>query len=126
MTSYRTFWVVCSLYFVTLAFTTASGMEVLKWFASLIEGFGQKFNINRIPLYHFPDVWQNLVWISGLFKIVLSIMVVISITNEYQYRTIHEPMGVFVFENSYQCAAKFDERDDDLFDRVGNWYDLLS
>src|SRR5258706_488237 len=90
MTSYRTFWVVCSLYFVTLAFTTASGMEVLKWFASLIEGFGQKFNINRIPLYHFPDVWQNLVWISGLFKIVLSIMVVISITNEYQYRTIRQ------------------------------------
>lgn len=90
MTSYRTFWVVCGLYFVTLAFTTASGMEVLKWLASLIEGFGQKININRIPLYHFPDVWQNLVWISGLFKIVLSIMVVISITNEYQYRTIRQ------------------------------------
>src|SRR5882724_10972717 len=90
MTSYRTFWVVCSLYFVTLAFTTASGMEVLKWFASLIEGFGQKFNINRIPLYHFPDVWQNLVYVSGLFKIVLAIMVVISITNEIQYRTIRQ------------------------------------
>lgn len=90
MTSYRTFWVVCGLYFVTLAFTTASGMEVLKWLASLIEGFGQKININRIPLYHFPDVWQNLIWISGLFKIVLSIMVVISITNEYQYRTIRQ------------------------------------
>src|SRR5260221_4756009 len=90
MTSYRTFWVVCSLYFVTLAFTTASGMEVLKWLASLIEGFGQQININRIPLYHFPDVWQNLVWISGLFKIVLAIMVVISITNEYQYRTIRQ------------------------------------
>jgi len=90
MTSYRTFWVVCGLYFVTLAFTTASGMEVLKWIARQIEGFGQEININRIPLYHFPDVWQNLIWISGLFKIVLSIMVVISITNEYQYRTIRQ------------------------------------
>ncbi len=90
MTSYRTFWVVCGLYFVTLAFTTASGMEFLKWLSTLIEDFGQKININRIPLYHFPDVWQNLIWISGLFKIVLSIMVVISITNEYQYRTIRQ------------------------------------
>jgi ABC-2 type transport system permease protein len=90
MTSYRTFWVVCGLYFISLAFTTASGMEFLKWLASLIEGFGQKINIKRIPLYHFPDVWQNLVWVSGWFKIVLGIMVVISITNEFQYRTIRQ------------------------------------
>src|SRR3977135_3165680 len=90
LTNYRTFWVVCGLYFFTLAFVTASGMEFLKWIASFIEGCGQKINIDRIPLYHFPDVWQNLVYISGLFKIVLAIMVVISITNEYQYRTIRQ------------------------------------
>jgi ABC-2 type transport system permease protein len=90
LTNYRTFWVVCGLYFSTLAFVTASGMEFLKWLASFIEGFGQKINIDRIPLYHFPDVWQNLVYISGFFKIVLAIMVVISITNEYQYRTIRQ------------------------------------
>jgi len=90
MTSYRTFWVVCGLYFVTLAFTTASGMEFLKWLAGFIQGFGQSININRIPLYHFPDVWQNLVYISGLFKVVLAIMVVISITNEFTYRTIRQ------------------------------------
>lgn len=90
MTSYRTFWVVCGLYFITLAFTTASGMEFLKWLASMIEGFGQEININRIPLYHFPDVWLNLIWFSGLFKIVLAIMVVISVTNEFTYRTIRQ------------------------------------
>lgn len=90
MRNYRTFWVICGLYFVTLAFTTASGMEFLKWLASFIDGFGQKINIDRIPLYHFPDVWQNLIWISGLFKLVLAIMVVISITNEYQYRTVRQ------------------------------------
>lgn len=90
MTSYRTFWVVCGLYFVTLAFTTASGMEFLKWLANKSQEFGQNININRIPLYHFPDVWQNLVYISGLFKLVLAIMVVISITNEFTYRTIRQ------------------------------------
>lgn len=89
MTSYRTFWVICGLYFFTLS-TNASGMEILKWLASVIEGFGQQININRIPLYHFPDIWQNLIWFSGLFKIVLAIMVVVSITNEYQYRTIRQ------------------------------------
>jgi len=90
LTNYRTFWVVCGLYFFTLAFVTASGMEFLKWLASKGAEFGANININRIPLYHFPDVWQNLVFISGMFKIVLAIMVVISVTNEYQYRTIRQ------------------------------------
>lgn len=90
LTSYRTFWVICGLYFFTLGIGTASGMEFLKWLASLIEGFGQSINIDRIPLYHFPDIWQNLAWASGLLKIMLGIMVLISITNEYSYRTIRQ------------------------------------
>lgn len=90
LTSYRTFWVICGLYFFTLGMATASGMEFLKWLASLIEGFGEEININRIPLYHFPDVWQNLAWSSGLLKIMLGIMVLISITNEYSYRTLRQ------------------------------------
>lgn len=88
--SYRTFWIICGLYFFTLLMTTASGMEFLKWLARTIEGFGQSINISRIPLYHFPDVWQNLAWGSGLLKIMIAIMVVISITNEYTYRTIRQ------------------------------------
>jgi ABC-2 type transport system permease protein len=90
MTSYRTFWVVCGLYFVTLGFGTASGMEFLKWLAGTFEQFGQELNISRIPLYHFPDVWLNLIWVSGLLKIILGIMVVISVTNEFAYRTIRQ------------------------------------
>ena len=87
---YRTFWVVCGLYFLTLAFTTASGMEFLKWIASKGAQFGTTININRIPLYHFPDVWQNLIYVSGFFKIVLAVMVVISVTNEFTYRTVRQ------------------------------------
>jgi ABC-2 type transport system permease protein len=90
MTSYRTFWVVCGLYFLTLGIGTASGMEVLKWLASMFEDFGENLNINRIPLYHFPDVWLNLIWVSGLLKILLAIMVVISVTNEFTYRTVRQ------------------------------------
>lgn len=90
MTSYRTFWIVGGLYFVTLGLTSASGMEFLKWLASTFEEFGSKLNINRIPLYHFPDIWLNLIWCSGLLKIVLGVLVVISVTNEYSYRTIRQ------------------------------------
>src|SRR5690606_21625022 len=87
LTSYRTFWIVCGLYFLTLAFFTASGMELLRLLARTFEDFGSNLNINRIPIYHFPDVWLNLIYVSGLFKVVIGIMTVISITNEFQYRT---------------------------------------
>ena len=90
MASYRTFWVVCGLYFLTLGFGAASGMELLKALANLFDSFGEKLNIDRIPLYHFPDVWMNLIWFGGLLKVVLAIMVVISITNEFTYRTLRQ------------------------------------
>jgi ABC-2 type transport system permease protein len=90
MTSYRTFWVVCGLYFITLGFGAASGMEFLKWLVRTFEKFGQEINITRIPLYHFPDVWMNLIWAGGLLKILLAIMVVISVTNEFTYRTVRQ------------------------------------
>lgn|SRR5690606_1821034 len=91
LTSYRTFWVVCGLYFLTLGFGTASGMEFLKWLSRTFEKFGQNnLNISRIPLYHFPDVWMNLIWVSGLLKVLLGIMVVISVTNEFSYRTVRQ------------------------------------
>lgn len=90
MTSYRTFWVICGIYFFTLIIGAASGMELLRMLSRLIEGFGQEINIDRIPLYHFPDIWQNLAWTSGLLKMGVAIMVVVSITNEYTYRTVRQ------------------------------------
>jgi ABC-2 type transport system permease protein len=90
MTSYRTFWIVCGLYFFTLGMTTATGMEFLKWLVRMGAEFGAEINITRIPFYHFPDVWQNLIYISGFFKIILAFMVIISITNEFTYRTIRQ------------------------------------
>ena len=90
MTNYRTFWVIAGLYFLVLGFGSASGMEVLKWLERTFEDFGGNININRIPLYHFPDVWLNLIWCAGLLKIVLAVMVVISVTNEYTYRTLRQ------------------------------------
>ncbi|HZY78938.1 MAG TPA: hypothetical protein VFE50_05400, partial [Cyclobacteriaceae bacterium] len=90
LTNYRTFWVVCGIYFITLTFVTASGMEVLKYLADRGAEFGAEINIRRIPLYHFPDVWQNLLWIAGFFKFILGVLVIISVTNEFAYRTVRQ------------------------------------
>lgn len=65
-------------------------MEVLKFVADKVGEFGGTINIRRIPLYHFPDVWQNLIYVAGFFKFILGVMIIISITNEYAYRTVRQ------------------------------------
>ncbi len=64
MTSYRTFWVVCGLYFLTLGFGAASGMEFLKWLANLFDNFGEKLNIDQNSPISFSGRLDesHLVW----------------------------------------------------------------
>lgn len=87
--NYRTFWVLIILYFATMGLITSSGMEFLKWLVSKGADFDQ-VDILRIPLYHFPDIWQNITYVSLYFQLVLAIVVIISITNEFSYKTIRQ------------------------------------
>ncbi len=87
--SYRTFWVLIGIYFVFLGIVTMSGMEALEWLAekgAKIDGF----NVEKVPLYHFPDIWQNLTYVAQYFKLLLGIFIIISITNEFTYKTIRQ------------------------------------
>lgn len=86
---YKTFWVLASIYFLFLIGITSSGMEALKWLASHGANFGD-YDINKIPLYHFPDIWQNLTWVAQKFKLLLGIYLIISVTNEFSYKTIRQ------------------------------------
>ena len=87
--SYRTFWVLVILYFATMGLVTSSGMEFLKWLVSKGADF-DAVDILRIPLYHFPDIWQNLTYVSTYFQLVLAIVVIVSVTNEFSYKTIRQ------------------------------------
>lgn len=87
--NYRTFWVLIILYFATMGLVTSSGMEFLKWLNSKGADFDE-VDILRIPLYHFPDIWQNLTYVSTYFQLILGIVVIISVTNEFSFKTIRQ------------------------------------
>jgi ABC-2 type transport system permease protein len=87
--SYRTFWILNGFYFIVLGLGALSGMEFLKWLKRQGASF-DGWDPLRIPLYHFPDIWQNLTWASSSLKIVLAIVIVVSVTNEFSYRTIRQ------------------------------------
>lgn len=89
LVSYRTFWILLGIYFVVMGAITMSGMEALKWLAEKGAQFGE-VDIMKVPLYHFPDIWQNLTYVAQYFRLLLGILIIISITNEFSYKTIRQ------------------------------------
>ncbi|MDR0793509.1 MAG: ABC transporter permease [Chitinophagaceae bacterium] len=83
--SYRTFWVLAILSFISLA-----GISYIVW-------YGQEqvaHNANTMggaamlgSPFQFPDVWQTVSWISSFIITLPGLLVIILTTNEYNYKT---------------------------------------
>ncbi|WP_325121395.1 ABC transporter permease subunit [Marivirga sp.] len=62
---------------------------LLSWMADSGAEF-EGISPDIIPFYNFPDVWQNLTYLASYIKFFLAFIVIISVTNEYSYRTIRQ------------------------------------
>ncbi len=87
--TYKTFWILTGIYLLFLVGITSSGMEALRWLAVNGANLGE-YDVQKIPLYHFPDIWQNLTWVAQKFKLLPGIYIIISVTNEFTYKTIRQ------------------------------------
>ncbi len=87
--SYRPFWILLILYFVVLGLVCSSVMLYLQYIASKGAKFGE-IDPSLIPFYDFSDLWQNVTYLATFFKIFLGFIVVISMTNEYEYKTVRQ------------------------------------
>ena len=45
-------------------------------------------DLSLVPILQFPDIWHNITYIAGFFKILIGIFIIINITNEFQFNTI--------------------------------------
>jgi ABC-type transport system involved in multi-copper enzyme maturation permease subunit len=86
---YKTFWILSGLYalLIILFFFGIQGA-----LDDLAEEANKK---SPIPLpglsaYSLPDIWHNLTYIAGYFKMFLGVIVIILIANEYSYKTIRQ------------------------------------
>ena len=87
--NYKVFWILIAMYFVGLILILSSGMFLMQFFKNQGAEF-EGIDPTIIPLYDFPDVWQNMTYIATFFKIILAFIVIISVTNEISYRTMRQ------------------------------------
>lgn len=80
---YRTFWILTGFFAVLLPLWNYGISNGIMKF-----GGGGKNGLNIFSqAYAFSNVWQNLGFWAGIFVVFISILTIILITNEYQFRT---------------------------------------
>lgn len=86
---YSTTWVLIGLHFL-LAWLVMSAIESLIINIEINGARVQDYGFTSIPVLHFPDIWHNISYVASLFKVILAILVIISICNEFTYRTMRQ------------------------------------
>ncbi|MEQ8550153.1 MAG: hypothetical protein RIC03_19720 [Cyclobacteriaceae bacterium] len=87
--NYRVFWVLIMMYLFALTVVAFGGTFFLEWLKS--KGLDFKgFDPTMLPLYDFPDIWQNLTWIASFIKILLAYVVIISVNNDLTYNLLRQ------------------------------------
>jgi ABC-type transport system involved in multi-copper enzyme maturation permease subunit len=85
----RTFWILSALYVVLVVFVFVVMESFLNHVMTNV-GKSGPVAIPEFSLYSFPYVWHNLAFLAGFFKIFLALVVIIFITNEFNYKTIRQ------------------------------------
>lgn len=87
--NYRVFWILFGLYLLAQLVITNGGIFLLEWLKSQ----GADFNgidPTIIPIYDFPDIWQNSTWLGSFVKVLIAFIVIISVNNDLTYNTLRQ------------------------------------
>lgn len=86
---YKAFNILMILYYVVFIAVCSSGMALLEFLKNKGAEF-KGFSPTMLPIYDFPDIWQNIAYIATLLNVFPAFMIIISITNEIQYKTLRQ------------------------------------
>lgn len=77
------------LYALITVVICSSGMRFFEFLKSEGADF-RGLDPTIIPIYDFPDIWQNLTYVASFFKIFPAFLVIISVANEFNYRILRQ------------------------------------
>ncbi len=86
---YRVFWILFGLYLLAQLIITNGGVFFLEWLKSKEVDF-DGIDPTILPIYDFPDIWQNSVWLASFVKVLISFIVIVSVNNELSYNTLRQ------------------------------------
>lgn len=85
--TYPGFWIIIGMHYFFLI-TVLLNLQDLAGSINYSDNKFGNIDLSLVQLLQFPDIWHNITFIAGFFKILLGIYVVIAVTNEFQYNTV--------------------------------------
>jgi len=89
---YKPFWIILGLFIACYFALGLSIKSFIDYQITTQNGIFKEFLETGLPIFDFVDVWQNMAYITFLFKYILAFVVMISICQEYTLRTIRQNM----------------------------------
>jgi len=74
--SYPAFWIILGLHYFFLIFFLTNINNLSGSFNISTSEFNN-IDISLVPVFKFPDIWQNIAYLAGFLKILLGIYMVI-------------------------------------------------
>ena len=90
MRRYKPFLIIIVLFTLTYIAVGLSIKSLLDFFLRENDDEFSFFLQAGIPLFDFVDIWQNLAYLTFLFKVILGFVVIISVCMEYTHKTIRQ------------------------------------
>lgn len=90
--TYKPFWIILGLFVICYFALGLSIKSFIDYMIANRNGPFEKFFETGLPIFDFVDVWQNMAYITFLFKYILAFVVMISVCQEYSLRTIRQNM----------------------------------
>lgn len=87
--NYKTFWALLGMYLVALMIICFGGMFLLEYLKSQGAEF-EGLDPTWLPIYDFPDIWQNTTYLGSFLKVLLAFIVIISVNNDQTYNTLRQ------------------------------------
>ncbi len=86
---YKVFWILLGMYILALLIICSFGVFFLEWLKSKGADF-DGLDPTIIPIYDFPDIWQNTTYLGSFLKMLLAFIVIISVNNDVTYHTLRQ------------------------------------
>lgn len=87
--NYKFFWILLGLNLIALLIISTAGVFFLNWLKS--EGIDiDGIDPTIIPIYDFPDIWQNTTYLASWLRFLLAFIVIISVNNDLTYNTMRQ------------------------------------
>jgi ABC-2 type transport system permease protein len=108
--NYKVFWILTGMYLLAVIIISSGGVFFLEWLKSKGADF-DGIDPTILPIYDFPDIWQNTTYLASFIKVLLAFIVVISVNNDITYNTMRQNIidGIskreFIFSKFLQILA---------------------